>query len=335
MSGPKEVLASVWWFWRDWRASEARAMLSPLARGIYRELLDAHYMADDCSIPGGDVALAALAAVPLKTWLKVKDEILPWLPERADGRRQNLRALTEWERAINDRTIRRERAKSGGDAKARAEADARARAKEAETRERADALLKQPPSSAKNLLKHAGEPAGQHAWAGFEHASAPAPAPASDSESGKISSPSAPQAPDGAGGYSVHPDLEPQTGQPAGRSPRLGHPPLPGSSRKRPAVDVAPVIDAWNRVADEAGLPAVRGGGKIDAAIRPMLREEPNVAVIERAMRLFAAQPFIREHRYSLGNFLPNRGKYLPRAQAGDDGGITSASSNPFLRAVE
>lgn len=95
------------------------------------------------------------------------------------------------------------------------------------------------------------------------------------------------------------------------------------------------MIEAWNRIAAETGLPTVRGGGKIDDKVRPMLREEPDVLVIERAMRIFAAIPFIREQRYSLGNFLCNREKYLSRAQAGDDDGAASAAANPFLSHVE
>lgn len=117
MGRQHDDLASIRWWWRDWRASRARAVMSPLARGIYRELLDAHYGEPDCALPGDDVTLAALASVPLKTWLKVKDEIAPWLPALPNGRLQNSRVKHEWTEAQELRTVRREMAQRGAKAR--------------------------------------------------------------------------------------------------------------------------------------------------------------------------------------------------------------------------
>lgn len=111
---PKDVLAVVGWYWRDWRSSKARAVLSPLARGVYRELLDAHYAERDGCLPDDDTTLAALAGVTPKVWAKVRDEILPWLPVVAPGRRQNERAGIEWGKAMSYRAA----CKAGGRATA-------------------------------------------------------------------------------------------------------------------------------------------------------------------------------------------------------------------------
>lgn len=106
-SDAKDVLAVIGWYWRDWRSSTARAVLSPLARGIYRELLDAHYGEADCSLPDDDRHLAALAGVPLKMWLAVKTEVLPWLPLTVDGRRRNQRIHHVWTQAQGYRQTKR------------------------------------------------------------------------------------------------------------------------------------------------------------------------------------------------------------------------------------
>lgn len=77
------------------------------------------------------------------------------------------------------------------------------------------------------------------------------------------------------------------------------------------------VIERWNAVAEANHVPKVRGGKGIDGKIRVLVDEEPNLDTLEAAFRLFAEQPFIRQKGYSLGNFIPNRAKYLPLAQVG------------------
>lgn len=108
-----DVLAVIGWFWRDWRASTARAAMSPLARGVYRELLDAHWGEKDCSLPDDDRMLAALAGVTPAEWASVREEVLPWLPINAKGRRQNHRALAAWKEALAFRKEKREAGKHG------------------------------------------------------------------------------------------------------------------------------------------------------------------------------------------------------------------------------
>lgn len=107
---PKEPLAIIHWFWRDWRASKARAVLSPLARGIYRELLDALYGEEDCALPSDDPTLAALAGVDLPTWESVKGSVLAFLVLGRDGKFRNPRATREWRGSMK---ARREKAKAG------------------------------------------------------------------------------------------------------------------------------------------------------------------------------------------------------------------------------
>lgn len=103
----KDVLACIGWWWRDWRSSSARAAMSPLARGIYRELLDAHWGEEDCALPDDDKMLAALAGVTAEEWASVRDEILPWLPLNKNGKRQNARALVAWREARAHRKSKR------------------------------------------------------------------------------------------------------------------------------------------------------------------------------------------------------------------------------------
>jgi uncharacterized protein YdaU (DUF1376 family) len=112
---PDDVLPILGWRWRDWRASTARAAMSPLARGVYRELLDAHWAEKDCALPDDDRVLAALAGVTLEVWQSVKAEVLPWLPLTAKGRRQNRRAFETWREAKAFRDGKREGGKKGAD----------------------------------------------------------------------------------------------------------------------------------------------------------------------------------------------------------------------------
>jgi uncharacterized protein YdaU (DUF1376 family) len=99
----KDTLAAIPWYWRDWRASTARALLSPLARGIYRELLDALWGQADCSLPSNERDLAALAGGQLRTWTRVSKDVLRFFDLGSDGRLRSARATHEWERAMGYR----------------------------------------------------------------------------------------------------------------------------------------------------------------------------------------------------------------------------------------
>lgn len=110
-------LASIRWYWRDWRASTARAVLSPLERGVYRELLDAHYASDDCTIPDDDHTLAALAGVPLATWKRMRDAVLRWIPLVAEGKRQHPKAKAVWDEGMAFRAAQRRKAEMGAGAR--------------------------------------------------------------------------------------------------------------------------------------------------------------------------------------------------------------------------
>ena len=109
------------WYWNDWRGSGARArFLSAenfLAGWCYRELLDAHWMTADCSLPDDDVELAAMAGVALKSWLTVREEVVRHFKKTDNGRLRSMRAFLEWKRARKHRSMRRAKASLGGKAK--------------------------------------------------------------------------------------------------------------------------------------------------------------------------------------------------------------------------
>ena len=54
MSDARDSLASIRWWPKDWRASAARAALSPTARGVYLDLLFAQFLEPDCDLPDDD-----------------------------------------------------------------------------------------------------------------------------------------------------------------------------------------------------------------------------------------------------------------------------------------
>ena len=104
----KDTLDYVRWYWRDWRSSTAFASMSPLARGIYRELCDAHYGESDCALPADDAGIAARAGVPVEVWVAVRDEIGPWLKPTKSGKLRNPRAFHEWKAARDARRKKRD-----------------------------------------------------------------------------------------------------------------------------------------------------------------------------------------------------------------------------------
>lgn len=112
-----DTLAVVPWYWRDWRASKARAVMTLEARGVYRELLDACWGEADCSLPNDDATLAGLAGVSESEWVKVRAQVLAWFDE-SNGRISNSRAIFEWKKAKKFRSAKRVAGKNGGKAKA-------------------------------------------------------------------------------------------------------------------------------------------------------------------------------------------------------------------------
>lgn len=110
----RDSLAVIPWYHRDWRASTARAMMSPLERGLYRELLDAMWEQSECTLPDEDRVLAGLAGCHLRTWSRARETVLSFLPLDGNGRRYNPRAKHEWQKARDWRASCRESGRRGG-----------------------------------------------------------------------------------------------------------------------------------------------------------------------------------------------------------------------------
>jgi len=70
------------WYINNWLGSETRMRLSPLARGVYRELLD--HCWKNGSLPKNAEVLAGMAAIPLKEFKKVWPELLQLFIEKDD-----------------------------------------------------------------------------------------------------------------------------------------------------------------------------------------------------------------------------------------------------------
>lgn len=103
----KDSLAVLPWFWRDWRACTARAVLmafDPASVTAYRELLEAMWGTDDCALPDDDATLCALAGVGEKCWRRVRQQVLRWLPKGVDGKRRQPRLSHEWAKAMTFRS---------------------------------------------------------------------------------------------------------------------------------------------------------------------------------------------------------------------------------------
>lgn len=105
----KDALAVIPWYWRDWRASTARAVLisDPLAALAYRELLDAMWGEAGCSLPADDDKLAALCGLSLRAWMRVREKVLRFLPQGPDGRHSHPRSQHEYQKAVAFRESKR------------------------------------------------------------------------------------------------------------------------------------------------------------------------------------------------------------------------------------
>ena len=113
-----DSLAVIPWYWRDWRASKARAVMSLEARSVFRELLDAQWAEADCALPNDDDQLAGLAGVSREQWVLVRAQVLAFFDQRADGKWSNPRTLHEWKKAKKYRRAKRVAGRNGGKAKA-------------------------------------------------------------------------------------------------------------------------------------------------------------------------------------------------------------------------
>lgn len=90
--------------------------MTPEARGVYRELLDALWGEKDCSLPADDDTLAGLAGVTREYWLTVRAQVLAWFDE-VNGRLTNPRALYEWKKARGFRSAKRKAGRDGAKAR--------------------------------------------------------------------------------------------------------------------------------------------------------------------------------------------------------------------------
>jgi uncharacterized protein YdaU (DUF1376 family) len=90
--------------------------MTPEARGVYRELLDACWAEPGCALPADDATLAGLAGVSMDYWIAVRAQVLAWFDE-ADGKLTNPRALYEWKKARGFRSEKRKSGRAGAKAK--------------------------------------------------------------------------------------------------------------------------------------------------------------------------------------------------------------------------
>lgn len=108
----KDSLACIPWYWRDWRASTARAVLmrDPVAALAYRELLDAMWGEPDGKLPDDDAVLVSLSGLTNRAWNRVRTKVLSFLPVGEDGKRTHPRTQHELQKALTYR----ERCRVGG-----------------------------------------------------------------------------------------------------------------------------------------------------------------------------------------------------------------------------
>lgn len=115
-SDARDALAVIPWYWRDWRASKARAFLvsDPPALMAYREILDAMWGETNCSVPDDDETLAALAGLTLKAWKRVREKVMRFLIHNEAGRVTHPRSQHEYRKAL----AYREGCRAGGNNRA-------------------------------------------------------------------------------------------------------------------------------------------------------------------------------------------------------------------------
>ena len=105
----RDPLAMLPWWARDWRASGARATLTPMGRLAHLEMLFAAWLNPDCGLPCDPKALSALTALRQNDFTKCWSELRALWVEK-DGRLYHERLLAEWQKAHQYRALYRERA---------------------------------------------------------------------------------------------------------------------------------------------------------------------------------------------------------------------------------
>jgi uncharacterized protein YdaU (DUF1376 family) len=118
----RDSLAMLPWYPRDWRASSSRALMSSLARGVYRELLDAAWL-EGGSLPADEPSLVALSGCTPAEWRKVGSIVLTRFEICEDGRLRQGRLSWQMAQAEALRTKRRKLAEETN-AKRKAQRDA-------------------------------------------------------------------------------------------------------------------------------------------------------------------------------------------------------------------
>lgn len=142
-----DPLAMLPWYCRDWFASDAYDTMNLEQQGAYRNLIDRAFQRPGCLLPADPARLQQLSGATPEEWVRVRDVVLKWLPERA-GNRVNHRALREWKKSRKLRRTARKRAKEA--AKKRWEKEMERRKADAPSIARA--LLEECPPNANSQL---------------------------------------------------------------------------------------------------------------------------------------------------------------------------------------
>lgn len=87
----KSAFHSFPWYPENWRRSETRMRLSPIARGLFRELID--YQMSEGSLPAEAPMLAKIADCPPTEFAEIWPDLEASFPISSDGRRRNPQAV--------------------------------------------------------------------------------------------------------------------------------------------------------------------------------------------------------------------------------------------------
>lgn len=86
---------------KDWRSSESVRLMSPAERGCFVDLLCIAWLSSDepCSIPSGDVEIAALLGIQVSEWTQYAPRVLAEFDETTkSGRLRNEKLWDEYQR---------------------------------------------------------------------------------------------------------------------------------------------------------------------------------------------------------------------------------------------